>query len=311
MREVEERHPLLRFVWATFNNPSEENVAAQSIIRYEMQKGDDPTGTKSVYQILERLSLWRTLWSRKPFFLFYPEVYRRRKGMGTWDAYKHEDGIGEHHLIRWDGSQPLAERISDMFGTYETKDGTEERMYLWDDPDIIRVRYQHAAQDRPPATYDELRRIMVCPRRVRDEGRSGKDFVVTLPSPEEDTERIPYTLIGVVFCSNKLGECDRIRLYQTFGNPIHMPMRLKNITGTQWNLGDSSDPGRVYMLFYTPGFQRQPTLSHNDPIARKKPEEGRLIAKEMGAIKPKQQRRPADSDEQEGIERGMPVPRWS
>ncbi|KAI0389498.1 hypothetical protein F5Y17DRAFT_472883 [Xylariaceae sp. FL0594] len=218
-----------------------------------MQKAYDPAGNKSVYDMLETEAMWRTLWNRPPF-LFHPKLFRKRQGEEAFEVIPHDGLSAQHHLIRWDGSQPLAERVCDMFGTYKSPDGKQTRYYIWNDPNIIRVHYRHDAPGRP-ATYEDLRRIKISPCRARVEGQVGDKFTMTQSDPTEDSEKIIYTLIAVVRCARGGEGPDSVQLYDTVGSRVRIPLRMKAIAGTQWTLGNAADHNRAYMLYYTPGFE--------------------------------------------------------
>ncbi|KAI1145816.1 hypothetical protein F4825DRAFT_473448 [Nemania diffusa] len=264
MQAEERNHPLLRLIWADFQDTSDASITAQSNIRYEMQMLDDPQGQVSVLELLERPAMWATLWKRAPFQLFHQTILGRAKGAQGWHVIEHHKSIIEHSLVRWDGARPLGDRISGLFGQRVSRETEEQFVYLFNNPAILRVRYQHAAQGQAPATYQDLRQIYIRHSRRAYEDRDGQGFLVKAKTEE----RCLYTLVAVVRCSNQAGEGDRIRLYSNIGHAISLPIGLKEYVGTYWNLGDSI-PNLTYLLFYARAPPDSITGHHNEPIARK------------------------------------------
>ncbi|KAI8631397.1 hypothetical protein F5Y19DRAFT_493294 [Xylariaceae sp. FL1651] len=254
--EKEERdHPLLRFIWADFEDTSDAAVAAQAILRYEMQKADDPEGRATVSSLLENGAM--------------------PQGVEKWKVIPHGDSIGEDGLVRWDGSLPLGQHIGDMFGIYIDKAQGHKFRYSFNYPAVIRVRYAHTNKSKPPAMYKDLSRIEICTHKLVDES-DGDKVILT----ECNKELMTYTLVAVVRCSNDQSrEADRIRLYDVIGNPLSLPMTMKDYTGTYWNLGD---PNCVFMLFYAQALARPITGQRGGPVAYKVPNT-KAIMKEMRA----------------------------
>ncbi|KAI0107900.1 hypothetical protein GGR51DRAFT_515487 [Nemania sp. FL0031] len=280
----EKSHPILRFIWADFQDDSDESVKAQSVIRHEMQVLDDPSGQATVYDLLERHAMWNTLWARKPFQLFHPTVLGRPQGAKKWDIIKHHPDIVKSSLVRWDGAQPLGDRISGMFGQGVSRKTGSQFVYMFNDPAIIRVRYEHTAQEQSPATYEDLRHIYIHPHR-RKHRKNEKDEDVFIKDKETQEERVLYTLVAIVRCSRQADEADRIRLYSVIGSPLSLPIALKQYVGKYWNLGDA-DPGRVYLLFYANAPPDIITGQHGEPIAREQPDTAQLIRDMKASIIP-------------------------
>ncbi|KAI0414993.1 hypothetical protein F5X98DRAFT_347661 [Xylaria grammica] len=257
-------HPLLRFMWADFESRS--SSAAQNILRHEMQCADDPEGKITVSELFERPAMWNSLWARRPFRLTHPDVLGRPRGAKAWDVIPPEDTVVEDSLVAWEGAGDLGDHISSRFGRFSDAETGDQFVYSFGHPAIIRVRYQHTAQGQPLATYRDLRQIHVTSRQLKVV-REGP-FTTARAVPEKDTERVLYTLVAVVRCSDQAGEADRIRLYSVIGQPISLPTSFNKYVGTYWNVGDPEDPGRPYLLFYA----RAPgdfSGLHEEPIAHK------------------------------------------
>ncbi|KAJ2998468.1 hypothetical protein NUW58_g307 [Xylaria curta] len=245
--EKEERsHPILRLIWAGFEDDSA--TVAQSILRHEMQHLDDPRGQITVSDMFERPAMYNTLWHREPFLLYHPSLLGRPRGAKEWRIIKDGETVAKDSLVWWDSDNNLGDYIGSMFGRRAHKVTGDEFVDSFNDPAVIRVRYEHTAKDKPPVTYQYLRQIQIPPRRL---GPSPDDPSVLVRLPlEKDKERSLYTLVAVVRCSGKVDESDRIRLYKVIGHRLSLSIKLKEYVGTYWNLGDVNDPGRVYLLFY-------------------------------------------------------------
>ncbi|KAI1302452.1 hypothetical protein F5Y03DRAFT_209170 [Xylaria venustula] len=268
-------HPILRFMWADFED--ESSVAAQTILRYEMQTLDDPRGDMTVFQLFERPAMWDSIWNREPFRLYHQHVFGRPKDAAEWTIIENQEDVVEESLVEWNGAKDLGDEISSLFGQSVDIETGDEYVEMFNDPAIIRVRYQHTAPGRPPATYQDLRQILIAPRRIRrDENNPARFFRI---NPEEDSERVTYTLVAVVRCSDQAGQADRIRLYSMAGHPCSLPMALKDYVGTQWNIGQLNDQGRAYLLFYARAFTNAISGQDVVPIARKEPNASSLIKK--------------------------------
>ncbi|KAI0965694.1 hypothetical protein F4678DRAFT_467373 [Xylaria arbuscula] len=271
-------HPILRFIWADFED--ESSIAAQTILRFEMQTLDDPQGKMTIFDLFERPAMWNTIWSREPFLLYHPRVLARPKNATMWKVIDHNKGVSKKSLVQWDGANDLGAKISSLFCRSSHIPTGDQFVEMFNDPAIIRVRYKHTAQHQPPATYQDLREILVAPRRIKP---AENDFATLVRlSPEEDSERIRHTLVAVVRCSGQAEEADRFRLYSVTGQPMSLPITARDYVGIEWNIGDIEDPGRVYLLFYTRSLPTPITGQHGEPIARRTPD---MISKIMAMKK--------------------------
>ncbi|KAI1127142.1 hypothetical protein F5Y10DRAFT_293137 [Nemania abortiva] len=192
MDKEEKSHPILRFIWADFEDTSDASITAQAVIRYEMQALDDPDGRLTVFALLERPAMWNGLWVRKAFQLYHSNALGRPQGTDEWNVMEHHPSITQKSLVKWNGAQPLGDHISSLFLQRVHKDTGARLLLMFNDPAIIRVRYQHTARDQTPATYEHLRQIYVNPHRLKNEKQNGCSVLVKA-TPDE---RIPYTLIG-------------------------------------------------------------------------------------------------------------------
>ncbi|KAJ8131456.1 hypothetical protein O1611_g2170 [Lasiodiplodia mahajangana] len=241
-----------------------------------------PKGQVMVFDLLERPAMWNSIWTREPFHLYHATVLGRPQGAEEWKVISHHDRIVENSLVRWDGSQPLGDRISSLFGEGVSGVTGNEVVFMFNDPAIIRVRYEHTAKERPRASYKDLHQIYVHPHRLRREkNKDGGGFLVK----DNDAELVPYTLVAIVRCSRQAEEADRIRLYSVLATPISLPVALKQYVGTYWNL-DDDDPGRVYLLFYAHAPPDPLTGRHGEPIARKPANANQIMKKIKSAILP-------------------------
>ncbi|KAJ8122939.1 hypothetical protein ONZ43_g987 [Nemania bipapillata] len=269
--DEESRCPLLRFIWADFRDTSEASLKAQCVIRYEMQLADDPEGQASIFKLFENKAMWDTLWSRMPFRLYHDTVLGKAPRQKKWKCIDHHESIIQHTLVKWDGTKPLGDYIGGHFGHRKFDDG-DEMVYIFNNPAIIRVRYQHKAQAQGPAKYADIRQIYIKHYRFKHEERDGDHYVVKSKSEE----RKLYTLVAVVRCSNDGREGDRIRLYSMIGSPLSLPIGLEEYVGTYWNLGDLP-ADRPYLLFYARAPPEPITGLHEEPIARRPADAEALI----------------------------------
>ncbi|GAP90345.1 hypothetical protein SAMD00023353_4900870 [Rosellinia necatrix] len=267
-------HPILRFIWADFESGS--TSVAQSILRYEMQLADDPKGELTVFKLFERPAMWDSLWARRAFRLYHPTVLGKGRDAEEWRIVDSQENVIEESLVRWDGATNLGDYISALVG-YTIDRVTQHRFIeFFGDPGIIRVRYQHTSDRQPPATYEDLRQIHIKPQRYRHAEDDPSRWVIY-----ESEEPIRYMLVAVVRCSTQATEADQIRLYSIIGNPLSLPMDLKNYAGTHWNI-NKDDPGRIYLLFYARAIAGT-IHGLQGEIARKEPNTGSLIEEMMGS----------------------------
>ncbi|TGJ84442.1 hypothetical protein E0Z10_g4294 [Xylaria hypoxylon] len=258
-------HPILRFVWADLE--SESSVVAQIILRYEMQVVDDPKGEITLFKLFESPAMWNSLWAREPFRLFHPTILGRPRDGMKWKVVRAHASIIEESLVKWNGAKGLADHISSLFCRTVHVETGHQFVEMFNDPAIIRVLYKHTAEGQAPATYQDLREIHIAPRRITQ----SKDDLTQLVrlAPEDDKERVRYTLVAVVRCSGQAEEADRIRLYSVIGHPMSLPTGLNKYVGTYWNIGDANDPGRAYLLFYAQAPPDPISGLHGEPMAHK------------------------------------------
>ncbi|KAI1345847.1 hypothetical protein F5Y01DRAFT_40380 [Xylaria sp. FL0043] len=285
MTTEEQNHPILRLIWADFED--ESGAAALSILRHEMQVRDDPKGTMTVFQLFEQPAMWKSLWAKPPFQLFHPTLLGKLRGATEWQIIKHHADIEEESLVEWDGTDTLGAYISTLFGQTIDPETGSEFVESFNYSAIIRVRYKHTTSSRPPATYQDLRRIQIAPRRLKRD--SNNPNVMVRAAAAQDDERVAYTLIAVVRCADPGTESDRIRLYNVVGQPLSLPISLHAYVGTRWNIGDATDPNRVYLLFYAQTPLDPISGQNEEPIARTELNTGRLIDAMKGSLLPAHQ----------------------
>ncbi|KAI1812524.1 hypothetical protein GGS20DRAFT_557791 [Poronia punctata] len=275
IKEQEDNFPFLRFTWVEL---SRETWNVQSAIRYLIQKEHDPLGQMKAIDILESPELLRSLWCRDEFQLQSPYWFVKDKDKEEWHL-EIRNNLMENEVLRWDGSVPLADYIHTKFRTLKSTTG---RLYInrWNNPNIIRVRYEHTSTTAP-FRFDALRRLVLSPDRLVEKSRKGA--LVDLEIDKTDYEA-PYTLIAVVLCARAETERDMIRLYNVFGMPEPFSVDLE---GMAWLEGDIGDPGRAYMLFYAHGPPQPLVLRDNRPVATPSPRIEALRAMMRGSIEPR------------------------
>ncbi|KAI0018533.1 hypothetical protein F4780DRAFT_794519 [Xylariomycetidae sp. FL0641] len=159
MRQEEEKHPLLRFIWTTLEGLSPDAKTAQMKLRFEIRRKMPQNA--DIEQFLEHESMYATLWQRTPFLLFDDTMLWKPSDQPGWNMGPCRDvlAIARRSLIRWNGEQDLAPYISHLCNiTYHDRAQSMDFRFFFNHPAVIRVHYAHEAP-RQPWTYEELRTV--------------------------------------------------------------------------------------------------------------------------------------------------------
>ncbi|KAI6083325.1 hypothetical protein F4821DRAFT_263061 [Hypoxylon rubiginosum] len=260
IRHYDEReNPLLRFAWSDLGTDG-ASLAVQDrtleVIANHLLEANSLVADLSFRGLAESTLMHTTLFQRPPFQLYHPYYFSQPiedpdVAGDAWDLHdtrSHPAEVARRSLITWDGQGDLGDLITRKFGVFHLADGKTRCLWLCNHPVVIRVLYSPPASDAPPPPPPSLSHITFDGLRARQEQLAPSGTIIH--PPESHVRR--YVLIVAVRLREHDEDRDLIHRYTIRGTEIPGPPDYP-YANPHWTLGQ---PGRQYMLFYSPVLKR-------------------------------------------------------
>ncbi|KAI0010042.1 hypothetical protein F4779DRAFT_326853 [Xylariaceae sp. FL0662B] len=236
-REQESANPILRLAWLAIESPpSSEYLRLWDRIHDLFgSKAGEPE--PSCLDLMESDAMLSTFWSRPEFLLYQTRARRLSEPSGEWvEVRSHEPpNVAKHSLVRYDGSKPLGECVSQLFGCFRN-DAGNLLTRLSNTPDSLRVLYTPTTSQA--ARFKDLVEFQLNSLQWREnEERTGYTL-------QEERER--YVLMAAVRLRPTDSASDFFRAFSLAGGAV-VPLAESAIIDRVWRIGR---PGSSYILVY-------------------------------------------------------------
>ncbi|OTA70842.1 hypothetical protein K449DRAFT_442613 [Hypoxylon sp. EC38] len=266
-RSGSDGNPLEKMIWAILADPS--NMGEQSVERIRILRRfyDQLPSMRcaTFYNIMENRLMWDTLWKRPAFMFWHPQVIKIVESSDNFEivGYSGDDKeLAQAACFEYDGRGTLSELISGKLGTKWNDERKASYHWQLNYPVIIRVIYEHMADNEEPKTFKDLAHLSINPHRIKEKEEDGE---FTYDYNSEDLERVAYVLVAAVHCNDHNDYKDRIRLYRITGQPIGFSAdTVGRFGGGKWKFGE---PTSRYMMYYAITPKGVPTGVTEEEIA--------------------------------------------
>ncbi|KAI1843268.1 hypothetical protein JX266_010622 [Neoarthrinium moseri] len=194
-------------------------------------------------------------WSRQDFLLYQPLILFMRPGGNKWEKATPSEPriVAKHSLVEWDGSTPLSDHISNLFGYFRHEDGSAT-IRLSAMPFLVRVLFTPQQRRGTPPDFRSVQRFTIRSRKwARTE--SGR--------PELQLNTSEYVLKAAVKTRSTPAGADFVRIYGAKGENILPPPDAEPIVENTWRIGQEG----TFALFYIKTSDRRPVAQTRECAA--------------------------------------------
>ncbi|ETS77910.1 hypothetical protein PFICI_09972 [Pestalotiopsis fici W106-1] len=244
-RRNEELNPILKLAWQKVTNPPK---ASELQLRSKIAEifGKSQGHTPRFQELLESDLMMDTLFSDPNFGLYHPKTWTCSPNAGsrqwTVDHILSALDVAKKSIIRWNGQEPLADRIMGLFPIFDHSDDARshgERVirHMCAKPNFLFVHYTNDGTEWH--NFSSLERLSF---DVSEWSVNPVDHRFRL-----GRTNVQYALVGVVYM-HPTASMDSVRLYRLDGSHVQHPESavMANITHDEWEL---EGPGTFVLIY--------------------------------------------------------------